>query len=66
MFDGNELVWVESPLDAYVIQVNGSAKLRMPDGSIEFIGYDGKTDRIVRVIAASARSPSAWSTTFIR
>ena len=45
MFEGNELVWVETPLDAYVIQVNGSAKLRMPDGSIEFIGYDGKTDR---------------------
>ncbi|MCP4836965.1 MAG: hypothetical protein GY895_19620 [Phycisphaera sp.] len=46
MFDGSELVWVESPLDAYVIQVNGSAKLHMPDGSIEYIGYDGKTDRM--------------------
>ena len=46
MFEGDELVWVESPLDAYVIQVNGSAKLRMPDGSVEFIGYDGKTDRM--------------------
>ncbi|MBC02789.1 MAG: hypothetical protein CMJ34_05735 [Phycisphaerae bacterium] len=46
MFEGDELVWVETPLDAYVIQVNGSAKLRMPDGSIEFIGYDGKTDRM--------------------
>ena len=45
MHDGNELVWVETPLDAYVVQVNGSAKLTMPDGTVEFIGYDGKTDR---------------------
>lgn len=46
MFAGDELVWVESLLDAYVIQVNGSARLRMPDGTIEYIGYDGKTDRM--------------------
>jgi membrane-bound lytic murein transglycosylase A len=45
MFDGNELVWLETPLDAYVVQVNGSAKLTMPDGSVEYVGYDGKTDR---------------------
>lgn len=45
MLDGQELVWVETPLDAYVVQVNGSAKLTMPDGTIEYIGYDGKTDR---------------------
>ncbi|MEE2971590.1 MAG: MltA domain-containing protein [Planctomycetota bacterium] len=44
LYDGNELVWVETPLDAYVVQVNGSAKLTMPDGTVEFIGYDGKTD----------------------
>ena len=45
MLDGTELVWLETPLDAYVVQVNGSAKLTMPDGSIEYVGYDGKTDR---------------------
>jgi len=45
MFAGSELVWVESPLDAYVIHVNGSAKLRMTDGSPMYVGYAGKTDR---------------------
>lgn len=45
MFRGNELVWVEDALSAYVIQVNGSAKLRMPDNSFMYIGYNGKTDR---------------------
>ena len=45
MFDGAELVWLETPLDTYVVQVNGSAKLTMPDGAVEYVGYDGKTDR---------------------
>lgn len=45
MLRGRELVWVEDALAAYVIHVNGSAKLRMTDGSIMHIGYAGKTDR---------------------
>lgn len=45
LHDGLELVWLETPLDAYVVQVNGSAKLTMPDGEVRFVGYDGKTDR---------------------
>lgn len=45
MLRGTELVWVETPLDAFIIHVNGSAKLLMPDGRIMYVGYDGKTDR---------------------
>lgn len=45
MLAGNELVWVEDDLSAYIIQVNGSAKLTYPDGSVHYIGYAGKTDR---------------------
>ncbi len=45
LHDELELVWLETPLDAYVVQVNGSAKLTMPDGEVRFVGYDGKTDR---------------------
>jgi membrane-bound lytic murein transglycosylase A len=45
MFEGNELVWVEDDLTAFIIHVNGSAKLRMTDGSVMYIGYGGKTDR---------------------
>jgi len=44
-FKGNELVWVKSPLDAYIIEVNGSAKILLPDGKTMFIGYAGKTGR---------------------
>jgi len=45
MLDGTELVWLESPLDAYIVHVNGSAKLLMDDGSTMYVGYAGKTDR---------------------
>lgn len=43
-FTGTELVWLGSALDVYIIQVNGSAKLRMPDGKAMYVGYAGKTD----------------------
>lgn len=45
MFAGTELVWVATSLDAFIIQVNGSAKITLPDNSIMYIGYAGKTDR---------------------
>jgi membrane-bound lytic murein transglycosylase A len=43
--NGTELVWVKDDLDAYTIHVNGSARLRMDDGELMYIGYAGKTDR---------------------
>lgn len=42
---GSELYWLESPLDVYIIHINGSAKLRMHDSSLRYVGYAGKTDR---------------------
>jgi len=45
LLEGTELVWLENDFDAYIVHVNGSAKLRLPDDSVMFIGYAGKTDR---------------------
>ena len=45
MFAGKELVWLQDPLSTYIVHVNGSAKLRLTDGSLMYIGYAGKTDR---------------------
>jgi membrane-bound lytic murein transglycosylase A len=42
---GTELVWLASPLDVYIAQVNGSAKILLPDGKPYYVGYAGKTDR---------------------
>lgn len=38
---GKELAYLPSRLDAYTIEVNGSAKLRMTDGSELYVGYAG-------------------------
>lgn len=41
---GTELVYLTSDLDTYIIQVNGSAKLELTDGTTMYVGYAGKTD----------------------
>lgn len=43
-----ELVWLNDPLAAYVVHVQGSARLRLPDGTEMRVGYAGKTDRPYR------------------
>lgn len=42
---GLELVWLRDRLEAFLIQVQGSARLQMTDGSTMSIGYAGKTDQ---------------------
>ena len=42
---GQELVWLPTRLDAYSIEVNGSAKLTLTDGSEMFVGYAGTNGR---------------------
>jgi len=38
---GKELVYLKSRWDAYVITIQGSAKIRLPDGNIYEVGYAG-------------------------
>jgi len=45
LLSGTELVWLEDELAAYIVHVNGSAKLHLTDGATIHVGYDGKTDR---------------------
>ncbi len=44
IIQGNELVWLSDRLQAYLVQVQGSAKFRLADGTMMSIGYDGATD----------------------
>jgi len=39
---GLELAWLRDPLDAFIAHVNGSAFIRLPDGSMYKLGYAGK------------------------
>ncbi len=40
---GRELVWLRDRLEAYLIQVQGSARLTLTDGSVMSVGFAGKT-----------------------
>lgn len=37
-----ELLWVDDPVDAFFLQIQGSGRVRLADGSIVRIGYDGQ------------------------
>ncbi len=39
MLRGQELIWLSDPFQVYVAHVQGSAKVRLPDGQIVTVGY---------------------------
>lgn len=39
-----ELVWLRDRLEAFLVQVQGSARLQLTDGSVMSVGYAGRTD----------------------
>ena len=39
---GSELVWLDSPLEAFLAQVQGSVRVRMGDGRLRRFGYAGR------------------------
>lgn len=45
---GLELVYLRDPLDAFIAHVNGSAVIRLPDGTEKKFGYHGKNGREYR------------------
>lgn len=55
MLAGTELVWLDSPLDVFIAQVNGSAKIRLTDGRPMYVGYAGKTDRAYKGLGAQLK-----------
>lgn len=48
---GLELVYLSDPFEAYIIQVQGSGKIRLPDSSIIDVGYDGTNNHRYHAIA---------------
>lgn len=39
---GLEIAWIEDPVDAVILQIQGSGRLRFPDGTIRYALYDSK------------------------
>lgn len=42
---GLELAWAADPYEVFFLQIQGSGRLRLPDGSIMRVGYDGQNGR---------------------
>ncbi len=42
---GLEIAWAADPIELFFLQVQGSGRLRLPDGQVMRIGYDGQNGR---------------------
>ena len=47
---GLELLWVDDPIDAFFLHVQGSGRVRLPDGRIVRVGYAGQNGHPYRAI----------------
>lgn len=52
---GLELAWAADPVEFFFLQVQGSGRLRLPDGSVMRIGYDSQNGRDYTGIGAMLR-----------
>lgn len=51
VLNGTEVAWFADPFDAYIVIVQGSARLRLGDGSIFEVGYAGTNGHEYHAIA---------------
>lgn len=47
---GLELAWLDDPVDVYFLQVQGSGRIRMPDGQVMRVGYAGRNGHAYRSV----------------
>jgi len=47
---GLEIAWVDNPVDAFFLQVQGSGRIRLEDGSVIRVGYGGSNGHPYRSI----------------
>ncbi|VVE38166.1 Membrane-bound lytic murein transglycosylase A [Pandoraea terrae] len=45
MLRGNELAYVDDPIEAFFLQVQGSGQIEMEDGTVMRVGYAGNNDQ---------------------
>jgi membrane-bound lytic murein transglycosylase A len=38
---GLELIWLKDPIDAFFLHIQGSGRVRLPDGTLQMVGYSG-------------------------
>ena len=47
---GLELFWLADPVEAFFLQIQGSGRIRLPDGTVARVGYAGKNNRPYKAI----------------
>ena len=50
---GNELLWVDDPIDAFFLEIQGSGRVRLRDGTLVRVGYADQNGHPYRAIGRS-------------
>ena len=62
MLTGQELIWLSDPFEVYIAHVQGSAKVRLPDGEVVTVGYAATNgheyESISRMLIEERKVPS--------
>ncbi|CAA9522285.1 MAG: GH102 [uncultured Sphingomonadaceae bacterium] len=58
---GLELAWAADPIELFFLQIQGSGRLLMPDGSVMRIGYDGQNGRDYTAIGRVLRERGVFA-----
>lgn len=58
---GKELAWLDNPIDPFLAQVQGSLRLRLPDGSIKRLGFAAKNGQPYASIATTLVRQGAFT-----
>jgi membrane-bound lytic murein transglycosylase A len=45
LLTGQELIWLADPLERFLVHIEGSATLKLPDGSLRHVGFVAKSGR---------------------
>jgi membrane-bound lytic murein transglycosylase A len=53
LLDGTEIAWLRTGFESYVVTVQGSAKLRLPDGTLYELGYAGNNGHEYTPVSAA-------------
>lgn len=61
LLEGQELVWLSDPFEVYIAHVQGSAKLKTPDGRLVTVGYAANSGHeyvsVAQALVADRRIP---------
>ncbi len=49
---GLEICWVDDPVELFFLQIQGSGRVRLPDGGVIRVGYGGENGRPYRSVGA--------------